>query len=418
MELIKRWAEGEYAIAKDIFKTILFAGVRQCGKTTLMKASMPADAAYVSMDNVALQQQAAEAPGMFLLRYRAKPCIVIDEVQKVPDLFHEIKRFADEKEGFCQFLLSGSSDCRAMPAVHESLAGRLGEVRLRPLTEGEIQGNPPRLLQRLEKNDFSETVAFEECHKAVILEKAIAGGFPVPLRAESIHRRYWYDDYVNALVRKDFLEIADFKKPDVLHKLLQLSAIHSSRSINMTEVATLLGVSRPTLMQYMAALETMYLVNQVPAWMPRGTDKVLSKPKLLLCDTGLMSYLAGVGSKEPLAVLEDKDKTDLVGNLVETWVYQQLAPLTDIGRDWKIYHYRDSRGREIDFLLENMEGDLICFEVKASEGVKSEHFKHLRWFREQYGKGRRIKTVLLYCGMEVLQYAENEWALPMAYLWK
>ena len=418
MELIKRWAEGEYAIAKNIFKAIIFSGVRQCGKTTLMKEAMPAAAAYVSMDNVALQQQAQEAPSMFLMRYRAKLCIAIDEVQKVPDLFHEIKRFADEKEGFCQFLLSGSSDYRAMPTVHESMAGRLGEVRLRPLTEGEIQGNPPRLLQRLEQNDFGETVEFEECNKGVILQKAIIGGFPVPLRAESIHRRYWYDDYVNALVQKDFLELADFKKPDLLRKLLQLSAVNSSRSINVSEAAALFGVSRPTLIQYMAALETMYLVNQVPAWMPRGADKVLSKSKLLMCDTGLMSYLAGIGSKEPLAVLEDKDKTDLVGNLIETWVYQQLVPLTDIGRDWKLYYYRDSRGREIDFLLENMEGDLVCFEVKASEGVKSDHFKHLRWFREQYGKGRRIKTVVLYCGNEVLQYSENEWALPLAYLWK
>ena len=418
MELIKRWAEGEYDIAKSIFKSIIFSGVRQCGKTTLMKESMPAGTAYVSMDNVALMQQATEAPGMFLMRYRTKPCIAIDEVQKVPDLFHEIKRFSDEKEGFCQFLLSGSSDYRAMPTVHESMAGRLGEVRLRPLTEGEIQGNPPRLLQRLAENNFGETVEFEECNKEVILQKAIAGGFPVPLRAESVQRRYWYDDYVNALVKKDFLAIADFKKPNILRKLLQLCAVNSSRSVNVSEAAAALGVSRPTLMQYMATLETMYLVNQVPAWMPRESDKVLSKSKLLMCDTGLMSFLAGIGSKEPLAVLEDKNKTDLVGNLIETWVCQQLMPLADVGREWKIYHYRNARGREIDFLLENMAGDLICFEVKTSEGTKSDHFKNLRWFREQYGEKRRIKTVVLYCGIEACQYSENEWALPMAYLWK
>ena len=129
----------------------------------------------------------------------------------------------------------------------------------------------------------------------------------------------------------------------------------------------------------------------MPAWMSRESDKVLSKSKLLMCDTGLMSFLAGIGSKEPLA---------------------------DVRREWKIYHYRNARGREIDFLLENMAGDLICFEVKTSEGTKSDHFKNLRWFREQYGEKRRIKTVVLYCGIEDCQYSENEWALPMAYLWK
>ena len=138
----------------------------------------------------------------------------------------------------------------------------------------------------------------------------------------------------------------------------------------------------------------------------------------MMCDSGLMSYLTGIGSSSILDTLADKSRTDLTGGLIETWVYQQLAPLTDLGREWSLCHFRNSEGREIDFILESMSGDLICIEVKSSEGVKPDHFKHLRWFRQQYGSGRRIKSIVFYCGVDVLQYAEDEWALPMAYLWK
>ena len=137
----------------------------------------------------------------------------------------------------------------------------------------------------------------------------------------------------------------------------------------------------------------------------------------MLCDSGLMAYLADLGDVDLALNVEDKATTDLVGNLLETWVYQQLVPITDIGRKWKLYHFRNTTGKEIDFILENRNGELICLEVKASEGVKAEHFKNLRWFKEQFGKNRRIWSVVLYTGHDVVRYGGREFALPMAYLW-
>lgn len=187
--------------------------------------------------------------------------------------------------------------------------------------------------------------------------------------------------------------------------------------VNVSSLSAAMEVNRPTVMQYLTAMQTMFLVELLPAWQNKIIKRASSTPKLMLCDSGLMAYLADLGDVDLALNVEDKATTDLVGNLLETWVYQQLMPITDIGRKWKLYHFRNTTGKEIDFILENRNGELICLEVKASEGVKAEHFKNLRWFKEQFGKNRRIWSVVLYTGRDVVRYGEREFALPMAYLW-
>ena len=182
MTYIRRWAESEFQMAERIFKAVIFSGVRQCGKTTLMRELLPKDAAYVSLDREIFRQAAADAPGGFLQQYRNRSCLAIDEVQKVPALFHEIKAFVDESRELRQYLLSGSSNYKTMPSIHESMAGRLGEVRLRPMTEGEIQEQPPRFIDRLFNEEFDDKLTAEDCSKRVIIEKALRGGFPDVLR--------------------------------------------------------------------------------------------------------------------------------------------------------------------------------------------------------------------------------------------
>lgn len=417
MTYIRRWAESEFQMAERIFKAVIFSGVRQCGKTTLMRELLTKDAAYVSLDREIFRQAAADAPGGFLQQYRNRSCLAIDEVQKVPALFHEIKAFVDESRELRQYLLSGSSNYKTMPSIHESMAGRLGEVRLRPMTEGEIQEQPPRFIDRLFNEEFDDKLTAEDCSKRVIIEKALRGGFPDVLRMEGGERDYWFEAYVSSLVIRDLLELGDFRKPHYMQMLLQQCAGSSSRMVNVSSLSAAMEVNRPTVMQYLTAMQTMFLVELLPAWQNKIIKRASSTPKLMLCDSGLMAYLADLGDVDLALNVEDKATTDLVGNLLETWVYQQLVPITDIGRKWKLYHFRNTTGKEIDFILENRNGELICLEVKASEGVKAEHFKNLRWFKEQFGKNRRIWSVVLYTGHDVVRYGEREFALPMAYLW-
>ncbi len=228
-------------------------------------------------------------------------------------------------------------------------------------------------------------------------------------------RNFWYDAYKENSAQKYVIRLLQIRKPEVFQKLLELCAQQSSRRINIMDLSSRLEVSRPTLYDYLAALETMYLIERVPFWSEKKVANFL--PKMMFCDSGFMGYLGDFSEASAALSLESKEATDKIGNLIETWVYEQLAPLTDLGREWHLFYYRNRDGKEVDFILENREKDLIAIEVKASEGFKSEHLKNLRWFKEHYGSNRRIKSVLLYCGWETLLLAKDEYVLPMAYLW-
>lgn len=417
MSYIVRWAEAQYNLAQTVFKVLIFSGARQCGKTTLMKRVLPEEGAFISLNEVSNRLFAINEPNGFLKEYAKYSCLAIDEVQKAPVLFSEIKAFVDRKQSLRQYLLSGSSNYKTMASVTESMAGRLGEIRLRTLTEGEIQENNPTFIHRILERNFSLDMDKETCSREAILQKVIRGGFPAILENNDEQRALWFDTYVDSLVNKDLLEIQEIRRPAQLKKLLSFCAANSSRILNVTGCARDLDLSRITLNSYLDLLEKIFLIDCLPAWKPNGGYRVTSSPKLFLCDTGLMCHLIGINQTKALTNPYDKAQSDLIGNIVETWIYQQLVTLTDINREWSMYHFRNRLGLEVDFLLENRAGDLIAIEVKASETVKSEHFKNLRAFKEVFGKTHPIQSVVLYCGKDVRRFSDDEVALPMAALW-
>ncbi len=203
MSYIVRWTEAQYNLAQTVFKVLIFSGARQCGKTTLMKRVLPEEGAFVSLDEVSNRLFAINEPNGFLKEYAKYSCLAIDEVQKAPVLFSEIKAFVDRKQSLRQYLLSGSSNYKTMASVSESMAGRLGEIRLRTLTEGEIQGKKPTFIHRILEKNFSLDMDKETCSREAILQKAIRGGFPDVLNNNDKQRALWFETYVDSLVNKD-----------------------------------------------------------------------------------------------------------------------------------------------------------------------------------------------------------------------
>lgn len=404
-----RLAQSDYRLAERIFKAVAVTGVRGCGKSTFVRGLLPADAAIVSLECEAVRRELDASPCGFLEQNRGR-CLAFDEVQRIPKLFDAMKAFADESPETRQYVLTASANFRSMSSVRESMAGRLGEVRLRTLTETEIQGRNSCFVDRILAGNFDESLMSSDCSLEVILQKAYRGGFPEALGLEKAQRSQWFEVYVNNLALYELPQLGEYRKPQYLRLLLEQSAARSGRPLNVSAMSAAMQVNRPTVMQYLNALETFFLVDIIPVW--RGP--IWKKPalkhaartsKLMLCDSGLAAWFLGGDDRERLETV------------IQTWIYQQLVTMADIGKRWKLSYWRDAWGRQIDFVLENREGDLICLVVRPEESVLDADFADLRHFREQVGKDFRVWSIVLYAGREVKCYGEGEIALPMAYLW-
>jgi len=196
----RRWQEQNIKEALKVRRVVMLIGSRQCGKTTLAQHVVSKNSNYVTLDDTELLKNARSDPAGFV-RHN-KQTMIIDEIQKAPELISEIKRVIDKDTRYGQYLITGSADIHNLPTVKESLAGRVSKIRLRPFTYGEFLENEPKFLNRLTKKEF---VNNKDLIKKDVIEIAMRGGFPEPLMrmnsTKLINR--WYSDYINTLVDKD-----------------------------------------------------------------------------------------------------------------------------------------------------------------------------------------------------------------------
>ena len=185
----KRSAAASVKEALEVFRVVFVSGVRQCGKTTLAKQLALPDSELRSLDNSAMKKVAIEDPSGFVKRKRLGP-LIIDEIQKVPLLLPEIKLVVDENKEKGQYLVTGSANIKTLPTVTESLAGRMGTVRLRPLAHGEIAGNSPMFVKRALNGDVpGEVRGFS---KADVIRLAFRGGYGEVLDLSFRSKRIWF----------------------------------------------------------------------------------------------------------------------------------------------------------------------------------------------------------------------------------
>ena len=420
-EYKKRTAETELHDTIDSMRIVLISGARQCGKTTMMKAVLQKDDIFLTMDDPETLRMALAEPSSFLRPFLKKyHRIAIDEVQKAPELFGYMKMIVDSDPVPGKFVITGSANYKAMPTVNESLAGRLGEVRLRTMTDAEICGDPERdFISQLLTGEFP-TVVFdpEVCSKDVILGKALAGGYPSVHALSRTARKRWFKGYLAALFDRDLADLGHFENKGAMLKIINNVSLNSSRPINFNELASILEVDFRTVTRYVAALKTMFLIEEVPAWSGKLFERLSKTPVFYVADTGLMSAVLGHYDLDPLKLWANRNAkagSDFIGNLIETWVFNQIAPKVQASDEWRIYHLRVYQRQEIDFVLENEQGELILLEVKASESITSDDFRHIDWFKERAGD-KVLASAVLYTGQTVRDFGNGRWAVPMILL--
>ena len=406
--MYKRWQEKVLKLALNNRRVVILSGARQCGKTTTSKIMVDKNATYRTLDDSTLFQAAKNDPQGFVKL--SKGTMIIDEIQRVPELITAIKKAVDENTRYGQYLITGSVNIQTLPTVKESLAGRVKKIRLRPLTQGEILKKEPQILHRLQTQDFVNNNGYD---KEKISEIIFKGGFPEPLNyKDKVERTAWYKDYLNTVIEFDLHDISNIKRQDSLKELVAIIASFSSKFIDKSKITSALSIANQTLDSYLGVLENTYLVDKLSPWLKTDYERVNKQSKYFITDTGLMASL--LNWKEGDLIL-DADKS---GKIFETFVYNQLVSQVELdNNEYELYHYRDREKREIDFIIQDTNGNIYGIEVKAGSSVTKEQFKHLKWFSQNLAKGKSFKGIVLYTGEHVIPFGENMLAVPMNNLW-
>lgn len=388
---------------------VLIHGPRQCGKTTLARAvGDAAGYAYISFDDDVLRASVLADPVGFVSDFPDK--VVLDEVQRVPELFTALKVAVDRDRRPGRFILTGSANVLLVPKLADSLAGRMEILRLHPLAQSELAAKQPNFLDALFGDGF-KTNQQARLGKE-LADRIAAGGYPAALARPSSRRRAtWYRDYIETLVQRDVRDMARISSLDVLPRLLTLSAGQTARLLNVSDLASPFQLSRPTIRDYVTLLARVFLLEELPPWHNNRFSRLVKTPKLHLGDTGLACALLGVDAAALWA-----DRT-LLGQLLETFIFQELRRQASWRDDpINFYHFRDKDGVEVDIVLEGSGQRVAGVEVKASATVTASDFRGLRKLKESLGE-RFSGGVVLYDGEVTTPFGEKLFAVPIRSLW-
>ena len=404
-----RFAEPRLLQALADTPVVLIHGPRQCGKTTLAQhLGARAGYAYKSFDDEVTLAAARSDPIGFVADLPAK-CI-LDEVQRVPGIFSSLKLAVDANRVPGRFLLTGSANVLLVPALSDSLAGRLGIQRLYPLAQSELAGHPPHFLDTLFGGRFPVKKRLRLGRE--LAARIAAGGYPAALARSTARRRAsWYRAYVETMVQRDVRDLARIASLNTLPRLLSFAAGQTARLINISDLGAPLQLSRPTIRDYVTLLEGVFLLEELPPWHSNRLSRLIKTPKLHVGDTGIACALL---NRDAAALWEDRA---LLGQMLETFVYQELRRQASWQEDEiRFYHFRDRDGFEVDLVLERPGGELAGVEVKAGATVTAADFRGLRKLRE--GAGKHFRTgVVLYDGDVAASFGEGLYAVPLSELW-
>ncbi len=336
--------------------------------------------------------------------------VILDEVQRVPGLFLALKVAVDRDRSPGRFLLTGSSNVLLLPTLADSLAGRMAIVRLHPLAQCELEKSRPAFLERLLAGRFPMEPAKRQ--GAALADRIVRGGSPALLPLPTAARRArWHRDYIETIEQRDVRSMARIASLDALPRLLELVAGQTARTLNISDLASPFGLSRPTIRDYVTLLERLFLVDELPAWHTNRISRLVKGPKIHIADTGLGCALLGLPAS---ALWADREA---LGQMLETFVYLELRRQAS-GLDERIAfsHFRHRDGAEVDIVLEHSAGRVSGVEVKGSSTVRASDFNGLKALREACGK-RFSCGVVAYDGELTVGFGDGLVAVPIQRLW-
>lgn len=391
----------------ELFPVVAILGPRQCGKSTLMRQVAGVGWLHFDLERAADRTRIASDPDLFL-RMETGP-LAIDEAQELPALLPALRVAVDaHRERRGHYLLTGSVSPHLVRALHESLAGRMAVLELGPFTatEGHAQPDTPFAfaLNSLDAClSLSPRVTLEQLH-----ETWLRGGFPEPwLRRQPRFSALWHENYLRSLLERDLLRLHPGLNLERFRLFVQLLAGISGDILNQSDLARAVGVSQPTIRDWLVFVDGTFLWRHLPAWDRHPTKRLVKHPKGHLRDSGILHPL--------LRILDRRDLLThpRMGHLWEGFVIEQiLRQLAHAGVSATASHYRTGNGAEVDLVLEGSFGT-IPVEIKYAETADPRKWRALRDFVSEQGCPFGI---LIDNGVRVRRLEEKIVAIPATHL--
>jgi predicted AAA+ superfamily ATPase len=413
MDLLKRNLTNRLLEAVSDTPVVLLHGARQTGKSTLVQEISRKRhlATYLTFDDATTMGTAKRDPMGFLEAYDGP--VVLDEVQRVPEVFVAIKSLVDRERTPGRFLLTGSANVFLLPKLSESLAGRMEVLTLWPLSQGEMASCQETFVDAVFSEETPTSPAGRTSNRGDLIERVLRGGYPEVIRRKTRARRSaWFDAYVTTVIHRELRDLANIEYLTELPRLLRLLAARAGDQLNYTEVSGAIGLPQSTLKRYLSLLEAIYLFFPLPAWAPNLGRRLIKRPKILLNDAGLIAHLVDLDERQA-----EKDATRF-GHAVECFVAMELRKQISWSETRpSMYHFRTHKNVEVDLVLESPSGDLVGIEVKSATRVRDEDVRGLEILKEVAGT-RFLRGIVLYGGSDSVPLGKDLYALPIGSLWE
>jgi uncharacterized protein len=368
--MIKRTIEPVLMDLAQRYPVVTITGPRQSGKTTLCRKVFPG-LKYANLEALDIRRFAAEDPRGFLAVHSGG--VILDEIQRVPDLLSYIQTMVDVENEPGRFILTGSQQFEVMNTISQSLAGRTALLRLLPLSIAELK-----------QVHFPENV-----------DRFLLNGFYPRIHDQRLNATQALGDYLETYVERDLRQIAAVKDLALFERFLRLCAGRVGQLLNLQSLGNDTGISHTTARSWMTLLEASYIVFLLQPWHTNISKRLIKSPKLYFHDVGLASYLMGLENETQVS------RDPLRGNLFENLVVGEALKFRyNRGRRNNFFFYRESNGNEIDLLAESGRR-LFVVEIKSGATINTDYFKGLRLFAKAVGANRQITGGVVYGGREI-----------------
>ena len=409
-EPFRRHMEKPLVEALSDTPVVVLQGARQVGKSTLAEWLAPVrGAVMVTLDDPAALAVAESDPAFFVAQ-AADRMLIIDEAQRAPELILPLKATVDRDRRPGRFLLTGSADLLHVKGVGDSLAGRAETFELGPLSQGELarRDAPEDFVSWLLSEPATRT--FDPLDPASV----VRGGYPEVQSRSGRRARAWFESYASRLSDHDARELHGGGYADHLQTLLAILAAGAQQEVVRARLARDVGVSENTVEAYLRTATTMRLLTTLLPWGRNLRGRVTRRPKTSLNDTGFTAALAGFTESHAMSL----GGREYFGSLVEQFAAVELEKQRGWSEEsYRLYHYRDTDGLEVDLVLELADGRLIAIEIKAASEVTAKAWRNLERFHERFAD-REVTGVCLYTGTR--SWLLHGWlhVLPITALWQ